>query len=148
LKQAIVEDRPDDTPIAVRARPSDVTLQTLPLGNLRRPGHAYARSEDRLRDDAADTPANRAAIVRLVEGADTLLSRRRLPRPTRRSPPGAPHLTTAAAGEIAAPPRCGGSSLPLLAALCRTRGGRAGEVRRRLPAMTALRPRQAAPLWA
>ena len=26
LKQAVVEDRPDDTPIAVRARPSDATL--------------------------------------------------------------------------------------------------------------------------
>jgi ribonuclease Z len=101
LKQAVVENQPDDTPIAIAARPSDTPVQTMPLGALRTlvaltPGQKIAYVTD-----VADMPANRAAIVRLAAGADTLLIEATFAAADAALATERAHLTTTAAGEIA-----------------------------------------------
>jgi ribonuclease Z len=97
LKRAVLEDRPPDTPIAVGAPVS----RTLPLGTLRgvvtiTPGQKIAYVTD-----VADTPANRAAIVRLAKGADILFIEAVFAHADTALARERAHLTTTAAGEIA-----------------------------------------------
>jgi ribonuclease Z len=101
LKQAVVENRPDDTPIAIRANAADAARRILPLGDLRglvtlTPGQKIGYVTD-----AADTPANRAAIRQLVQGADTLLIEATFAAADAGLAAARAHLTTTAAGEIA-----------------------------------------------
>ena len=101
LKQAIVENRPDDMPIAIRATAADVAPRTLPLGALRSLVTLTPGQKIGYVTDVADSAANRAAIVRLVEGADTLLIEATFAAADAGLAAGRAHLTTRAAGEIA-----------------------------------------------
>ena len=101
LKEAIVASASDDAPIEIRASATDPALVTLPLGQLRdivtlTPGQKVAYVTD-----AADTPANRAAIVRLVEDADLLMIEATFAADDAALAARRTHLTTVAAGEIA-----------------------------------------------
>jgi len=101
LKQAVVENRPDETPIPIRERPGDPAAKTLPLGDLRglvtlTPGQKIGYVTD-----AADTPANRAAIRQLVQGADMLLIEATFAAADAGLAVERAHLTTVAAGRIA-----------------------------------------------
>jgi ribonuclease Z len=100
LKKAVVEGRPDDHLIPIdRTAASDGRLER--LGNLRDLLTVTAGQKISYVTDVADTPANRAAIVALVQnadilfieaafaGADAALARKRA------------HLTTTTAGVIA-----------------------------------------------
>ncbi len=101
LKEALVAGEPDDRRIEIRAAASQPPVATLPLGQLRglvtlTPGQKVAYVTD-----AADTPANRAAIGRLVEGADLLMIEATFAAADAALAARRTHLTTAAAGEIA-----------------------------------------------
>ena len=94
LKRAVLEDRPDDSPIKTGAR-------ELPLGALRgavtvTPGQKIAYVTD-----VADTPANRAAIVKLARDADILFIEAAFAQADAALAAERAHLTTRAAGEIA-----------------------------------------------
>ena len=101
LKEAIVADAPDDSLIEVRAAAAEPAVATLPLGQLRglvtlTPGQKIAYVTD-----AADTPANRAAIEHLVRDADLLMIEATFAAADAALAARRSHLTTAAAGEIA-----------------------------------------------
>lgn len=101
LKQAVVEGQPDETPISIHEGAGDAVARTLPLGDLRglvalSPGQKIGYVTD-----AADTPANRAAIRRLVQGADTLLIEATFAAADSHLAARRAHLTTVAAGQIA-----------------------------------------------
>ena len=72
LKRAVIENRPSDHLIRIGSGPTSADVRELPLGTLRNvltisPGQKVAYVTD-----AADTPANRAAIIRLAQNADLL----------------------------------------------------------------------------
>ena len=100
LKSAIFNRRPDDTPITARRRSGETG--TLPLGFLREkivsitPGQKLAYVTD-----VADTAENRARIVRLARGADTLFIESVFACEDAALAEARKHLTTAAAGAIA-----------------------------------------------
>jgi ribonuclease Z len=101
LKEAIVAGAADETSIRVRATESASAQATLPLAELRdlvtlTPGQKIAYVTD-----AADTPANRAAIGGLVEDADLLMIEATFAAADADLAARRTHLTTAAAGEIA-----------------------------------------------
>ena len=100
LKRAVLEERPDDYPIRIDATPAAPDMQ-LPLGRLRdavtvTPGQKIAYVAD-----AADTPANRAAIISLVQNADILFIEAAFAAADAPLAAERAHLTTAAAGRIA-----------------------------------------------
>ena len=100
LKRAVIEDRPDDYSILVDAGLGGAPRRT-PLGALREvvtvsPGQKIAYVTD-----VADTPANRAAIIGLVRGADILFIEAAFARADAALASERAHLTTTAAGEIA-----------------------------------------------
>jgi ribonuclease Z len=97
LKRAVVEERPDDYPIATPAAPD----MQLPLGRLRdavtvTPGQKIAYVAD-----AADTPANRKAIIGLARSADILFIEAAFAAADAVLAAERAHLTTVAAGLIA-----------------------------------------------
>ncbi len=102
LKAAVSENRPDDHPIPVFARPSEARgAPVLPLGALRdlvevTPGQRVAYLTD-----FADTPGNRAAAVSLARGADVLFIEAPFAADDATIAADRRHLTTRAAGEIA-----------------------------------------------
>ena len=101
LKHAVVDGRPDDYPIRIADRSQASLGRELSLGQLRTvltvtPGQKVAYVTD-----AADTPANRAAIAGLIRNADLLFieavfAEADIALATERA-----HLTTVAAGSIA-----------------------------------------------
>lgn len=100
LKRAVVENRPDDCQIRIDARTTN-SAAGLPLGRLRdlvtvTPGQKIAYVTD-----AADTAANRAAIIALVRNADLLFIEAAFAQADAALAAERAHLTTAAAGEIA-----------------------------------------------
>jgi ribonuclease Z len=100
LKRAVVENRPDDAPIEVRARAAAPAAHVRPLGDLRgavtvTPGQKIAYVTD-----VADTPANRAAIVKLARNADLLFIEAAFAQADAGLAAERAHLTTRAAGEI------------------------------------------------
>ena len=95
LKRAVTENRPDDYPI----RKADG--REMPLGRLRdlltvTPGQKIAYVTD-----AADTAANRKAIIELAQGADILFIEAAFAEADAPLAAERAHLTTAAAGQIA-----------------------------------------------
>jgi ribonuclease Z len=100
LKQAIVAGLPDDTPIDVRAAASEAAVTTLPLGELRRLVTLTSGQKIAYVTDAADSPANRAAIEHLVRGADLLMIEATFAAADAALAAARTHLTTKAAGEI------------------------------------------------
>jgi ribonuclease Z len=101
LKQAIIEGRPAHHPLRVPAGQGSADTREVPLGALRgvvtvTPGQKIAYVTD-----AADTPANRAAIVGLVRNADLLFIEATFAQADAELAAERSHLTTAAAGTIA-----------------------------------------------
>jgi ribonuclease Z len=87
--------------IHVGLRPASLDVRELPLGTLRSvltvtPGQKVAYVTD-----AADTPANRAAIVRLAQNADLLFIEAAFAKADAALAAERAHLTTAAAGSLA-----------------------------------------------
>ena len=100
LKRAVIDERPDDYPIRIGARPATREVE-LPLGRLRdvvtvTPGQKIAYVAD-----AADTPANRKAIIDLVRNADLLFIEAAFAAADAALAAERAHLTTVAAGRIA-----------------------------------------------
>ena len=101
LKRAMIENRPSDHLIRVGARPTSPDMRELPLGTLRSvltvtPGQKVAYVTD-----AADTPANRAAIIRLAQNADLLFIEAAFAQADTALAAERAHLTTAVAGNLA-----------------------------------------------
>jgi ribonuclease Z len=102
LKRAVIEKRPDDYVIQAGGSPRSRDAGTaMPLGALRdvltvTPGQKIAYVTD-----AADTPANRDAIIGLARGADVLFIEAAFSEADRALAAERAHLTTAAAGSVA-----------------------------------------------
>jgi ribonuclease Z len=101
LKQAVTEGRPADHLIRVPAGRGSAQTHEMPLGALSgvitvTPGQKIAYVTD-----AADTAANRAAIVKLVRNADLLFIEAPFTQADAALAAERSHLTTAAAGTIA-----------------------------------------------
>ena len=100
LKKAVVEGRPDDHLIPIdRAAASDGRLER--LGSLRDLLTVTAGQKIAYVTDVADTPANRAAIVALVQNADILFIEAAFAGADAALARERAHLTTTAAGVIA-----------------------------------------------
>jgi ribonuclease Z len=99
LKQAVVEGRPDDHLIRIDGAASDGRLE--PLGSLRDLLTVSAGQKIAYVTDVVDTPANRDAIVALVQNADILFIEAAFARMDAALARDRGHLTTTAAGEIA-----------------------------------------------
>jgi ribonuclease Z len=101
LKRAVIDNRPDDYPIRIASSASVPDAREVPLGALRTvltvtPGQKIAYVTD-----VADTAANRAAINRLVRGADLLFIEAAFAQADAALAAERAHLTTAAAGRLA-----------------------------------------------
>ncbi len=101
LKRAVIEKRPDDYPIRIGSRSMTSDRREMPLGTLRTmltvtPGQKIAYVTD-----AADTAANRAAIIGLVQDADLLFIEAAFAEADTALAAERAHLTTVAAGQIA-----------------------------------------------
>jgi len=101
LKRAVIENRPNDHLIRIGSRPTSPNMRELPFGTLRSaltvtPGQKVAYVTD-----AADTPANRAAIIKLALNADLLFIEAAFAQADVELAAERAHLTTAAAGSIA-----------------------------------------------
>ena len=101
LKRAVIEERPDDYPIRISSRPMTSDGNEIPLGKLRgavavTPGQKVAYVTD-----AADTAANRKAIIGLVQNADILFIEAAFAEADAALAAERAHLTTVAAGRIA-----------------------------------------------
>ena len=101
LKRALLEQRPDDYPIEVGAGPKASSPKVAPLGALRATATVTPGQKIGYVTDAADTPANRQAIVRLVRNADLLYIEAPFAEADAALAADRAHLTTAAAGSIA-----------------------------------------------
>jgi ribonuclease Z len=100
LKRAVIENRPDDHLIAIRARAGS-DFEEMPLGRLRdaitvTPGQKIAYVTD-----VADCPGNRQAIIALAHGSDLLFLEAPFAAADASLAAARAHLTTTAAGEIA-----------------------------------------------
>jgi ribonuclease Z len=100
LKQAVIENQPDDFAIRIDAQ-SSTDNRSMPLGRLRdvltiTPGQKIGYVTD-----VADTPENRAAIMRLVKGADLLFIDAAFAEADAALAAERAHLTTTAAGRLA-----------------------------------------------
>jgi ribonuclease Z len=101
LKRAIVEKRPDDHLVRVGPLSGSQQESELPLGTLRglvtiTPGQKIAYVTD-----TADSAANRAAIIKLVQNADVLFIETTFAQADASLAAERAHLTAAAAGNIA-----------------------------------------------
>jgi len=100
LKHAVIEKRPDDYPIRIDSRLMAADEQEMPLGRLRdvltvTPGQKIAYITV-----AADTVANRKAIIGLVQNADLLFIEAPFAASDAALAAERAHLTTVAAGQI------------------------------------------------
>jgi ribonuclease Z len=100
LKHAVIEKRPDDYPIRIGSRLMAPDEQEMPLGRLRdvltvTPGQKIAYITG-----AADTAANRKAIIGLVQNADLLFIEAAFAASDAPLAAERAHLTTDAAGQI------------------------------------------------
>ncbi len=101
LKRAVLEKRPDDDLIEVGTRPTSQKVKEISLGILRKaitvtPGQKVAYVTD-----AADTSANRAAIIALAHNADLLFIEAAFAKADAQLAAERAHLTTDAAGSLA-----------------------------------------------
>jgi len=101
LKNAVMENLPDDRFITIRSRPDSSGEGAMRLADLRdlvtvTPGQKLAYVTD-----IADTPANRAAVAALSCNADLLFIEAAFAQEDEELARQRGHLTTAAAGEIA-----------------------------------------------
>lgn len=101
LKRAVIENRPDEHPIRIGSLPATSDGRVVPLAALRSvltvtPGQKIAYVTD-----AADTAANRQAIIKLAQSADLLFIEAAFAEADAALAAERAHLTTAAAGQIA-----------------------------------------------
>jgi len=101
LKQAVIDGRPDDHLIRIVFPVKPASAHEMQLGDLRSaltitPGQKIAYVTD-----AADTAANRAAVIRLARNADLLFIEAAFSEADAALAAERAHLTTTAAGEIA-----------------------------------------------
>lgn len=101
LKRAVIENKPNDCMIRTGSSSVSSEFRELSLGDLRRvltvtPGQKIAYVTD-----AADTRANREAIIRLVQDADRLFIEAAFSEADTALAAERAHLTTVAAGRIA-----------------------------------------------
>ncbi len=101
LKQAVIENRPDDHPIRVGFGAKQAEAREMPLGALRAAVTVTPGQKIAYVTDAADTAANRAAIIDLIRNADLLFIEAAFAQADAALAAERAHLTTAAAGEIA-----------------------------------------------
>jgi ribonuclease Z len=100
-KRAVVENRPENYPIRTGSGSTASNAHEMPLGDLRSvltvtPGQKIAYVTD-----AADTAANRAAIIGLIRNADLLFIEAAFAQEDAALAMERAHLTAAAAGRIA-----------------------------------------------
>jgi ribonuclease Z len=100
LKRAVVENQPDDHLIEV-PQTKEAPGRMIPLGELREVLTLTQGQKIGYVTDAADTPANRKAIIDLVLGADLLYIEAAFAEADAVLAAERAHLTTRAAGEIA-----------------------------------------------
>lgn len=101
LKRAIMEKRPDDHPIRVSPLSRSQHESEMPLGALRSLVTITPGEKIGYVTDAADTAANRAAIIELVQNADVLFIEATFSQADSSLAAERAHLTAAAAGNIA-----------------------------------------------
>jgi len=99
LKRAVVEKRPDDDLIEIRTHPQGVN--DMPLGALRKAITVTPGQKVVYVTDAADTPANRAAIIALAHNADLFFIEAAFAQADKQLAAERAHLTTDAAGRLA-----------------------------------------------
>jgi ribonuclease Z len=101
LKRAVIENRPDDFRIRIRASATSSDQHDMPLGKLREVLTVTPGQKIGYVTDVADTADNRQAIVELVRGADLLFIESAFAKADVALANGRAHLTTEAAGQIA-----------------------------------------------
>jgi len=100
LKRAVIDKQPDDYPIALGPASSNVHRDEIPLGELRDVLTVTPGQKIGYITDAADTPQNRDAILRLVRDADILFIEAAFAAADADLAAKRAHLTTAAAGDL------------------------------------------------
>src|SRR5690242_9055154 len=100
LKRAVSENRPDDYPVRVDAPQSAAAAGEMPLARLRGAVSVTPGQKIAYVTDAADTAANRRAIIRLARDADLLFIEAPFAAADAALACERAHLTTAAAGRI------------------------------------------------
>jgi ribonuclease Z len=101
LKRAVIENRPDDHPIRIGSQQMTSKTREMQLAALRTLLTVTPGQKIGYVTDTADTAANRAAIVKLVQNADVLFIEAAFAEADVALAAERAHLTTAAAGEIA-----------------------------------------------
>ncbi|HYA71593.1 MAG TPA: MBL fold metallo-hydrolase [Roseiarcus sp.] len=101
LRRALIEGRDDDYPIEMGAASRASRDGALPLGALRPAATVAPGQKIAYVTDAADTPENRRAIVRLAAQADILFIEAAFAEDDAALAADRAHLTTTAAGSIA-----------------------------------------------
>lgn len=101
LKRAVIENRPDDFRIRIRASATSPDQPDMPLARLREVLTVTPGQKIGYVTDVADTAANRKAIVELVKGADLLFIESAFAKADVALAAERAHLTTEAAGQIA-----------------------------------------------
>ncbi len=101
LKRAVIENRPDDFCVRIRASATGPDQQNMPLGKLREILTVTPGQKIGYVTDVADTADNRKAIVELVKGADLLFIEAAFAKADAALATERAHLTTEAAGQIA-----------------------------------------------
>ena len=96
LKCAVIENKPDDHIIRITSSSEEKQLGTLRTAVIITPGQKIAYVTD-----VADTASNRAAIIKLSQGADLLYIEATFAQEDAALAAERKHLTTAAAGSIA-----------------------------------------------
>jgi len=99
LKRAIIESRPDDHLIRIASRTGSCDERQ--LGTLRSAVTVTPGQKIAYVTDVADTATNRAAIIKLIQGADLLYIEATFAQGDAALAAERKHLTTAAAGSIA-----------------------------------------------
>jgi ribonuclease Z len=101
LKRAVIDMRPDDYPIPIDSPSMTASRREMPLGTLRTVLTVTPGQKIGYVTDAADTAANRAAIIGLVQNADLLFIEAAFAEADTALAAERAHLTTVAAGQIA-----------------------------------------------
>ncbi len=101
LKRAVLENREDDYPIPIGLYAELPDTHKLPLSALRSVVTVTTGQKVAYVTDAADTPANRAAIIRLTQNADLLFIEAAFAEADTALAAERAHLTTAVAGSLA-----------------------------------------------
>jgi ribonuclease Z len=101
LKRAVIEKRPDDDLIEVGVRPTSHDVNEMPLGILRKAITVTTGQKVAYVTDAANTSANRAAIIALALNANLLFIEAAFAQADAELAAERAHLTTDAAGRMA-----------------------------------------------